>query len=110
MATKLKVRKGDKVVVVAGKDKGKKGEVIEALPKESRVRVRGVNLVKKHQRPTPTQQGGIVEKEALIHVSNVMHEDPKTGEPTRIGYRFIGEGDDRKKVRFAKKSGEVIDL
>jgi len=110
MAAKLKVKKGDKVVVVAGRDKGKQGEVIEARPKEDRVRVRGVNLVKKHQRPTPGQQGGIVEKEALIHVSNVMHVDPKTGEPTRIGFRFIGEGDARKKVRFAKKSGEVIDL
>ncbi|HZH26163.1 MAG TPA: 50S ribosomal protein L24 [Azospirillaceae bacterium] len=109
-ATKLKVKKGDKVVVLAGRDRGKQGEVIEAMPKENRVRVRGVNMVKKHQRQTPTQTGGILEIEAPIHVSNVAHVDPKTGGPTRIGYKFVGEGDARRKVRYAKKSGEQIDL
>ena len=107
---KLKVKKGDKVVVITGRDKGKQGEIIEAMPKENRVRVRGVNLVKKHQRQTATQAGGMREKEAPINVSNVMHVDPKSGEPTRIGYKFVGEGEARRKVRVAKKSGEQIDV
>lgn len=102
-----KIRKGDKVAVLTGKDKGKSGEVIEVLPTENRVKVRGVNLVKKHQRQTPTQQGGIVEIEAAIHVSNVAHLDPKTNKPTRVGFRTLEDG---RKVRFAKASGEVIDL
>jgi large subunit ribosomal protein L24 len=105
--TKLKIKKADKVVVIAGKDKGKTGEVIEVFPKDNRVKVRGINLVKKHQRQTPTQQGGIVEIEAAIHVSNVAHIDPKTNKPTRVGYRMLEDG---RKVRFAKASGEVIDL
>ncbi|MDE1147537.1 MAG: 50S ribosomal protein L24 [Azospirillaceae bacterium] len=102
-----KIKKADKVIIIAGKDKGKQGEVIAVLPKENRVKVRGVNLVKKHQRPTPTTQGGIVELEAFIDVSNVAHVDPKTNKPTRVGYRILEDG---RKVRFAKASGEVIDL
>jgi len=102
-----KIRKGDKVAVLAGKDKGKTGEVIEVLPKENRVKVRGVNLVKKHQRQTQFQQGGIVEIEAPLHVSNVAHLDPKTNKPTRVGFKTLEDG---RKVRFAKASGEVIDV
>ncbi len=99
-----KIKKGDKVVVLAGKDKGKTGEVTQVLPKEDRVIVAGVNVVKRHQRPTQTTAGGIEEKNAPIHLSNVALVDPKTGEPTRVGFK--DEGD--KKVRIAKKSGEVI--
>jgi large subunit ribosomal protein L24 len=102
-----KIRKSDKVVVITGRDKGKTGEVIEVLPKENRVKVRGVNVVKKHQRQTPTQAGGIVEKEAFLHVSNVAHIDPKDNKPTRVGFKTLEDG---RKVRFAKRSGEVIDL
>ena len=102
-----KVRKNDRVVVISGRDKGKSGEVIEVLPKEERVKVRGVNLVKRHQRQTATQQGGIAEIEAPIHVSNVAHIDPKTHKPTRVGFKTLEDG---RKVRVAKRSGEVIDL
>jgi large subunit ribosomal protein L24 len=102
-----KIRKKDKVVVISGRDKGKSGEVIEVLPKENRVKVRGVNVVKKHQRQSPTQAGGIVEIEAAIHVSNVLHADPKDNKPTRVGFKTLEDG---RKVRFAKRSGEVIDL
>jgi len=102
-----KIRKTDKVVVLTGRDKGKTGEVIEVLPKENRVKVRGVNIVKKHQRQTPTQAGGIVEKEAFLHVSNVAHVDPKDNKPTRVGFKTLEDG---RKVRFAKRSGEVIDV
>jgi large subunit ribosomal protein L24 len=102
-----KIRKKDKVVVISGRDKGKSGEVIEVLPKENRVKVRGVNVVKKHQRQSPTQAGGIVEIEAAIHVSNVLHVDPKDNKPTRVGFKTLEDG---RKVRFAKRSGEVIDL
>jgi large subunit ribosomal protein L24 len=102
----MNVKKGDRVVVLAGKDKGKKGEVISANPKEERVVVQGVNMVKRHQRPTPAHAGGIVEKEAAIHVSNVAHIDPKDDKPTRIGIKIL---DDGRKVRVAKRSGEVID-
>ena len=103
----FKVRKKDKVVVISGRDKGKTGEVIEVMPSQNRVKVRGVNVVKKHQRQTPTQAGGIVEIEAPIHVSNVAHVDPKDNKPTRVGFRTL---DDGRKVRFSKRSGEVIDL
>lgn len=106
MATKLKIKKGDKVVVIAGRDKGKSGEVLRAIPSENRVIVAGVNKVKRHQRQTPTEQGGIVEKEAAIHVSNVAHIDPKDNKPTRVGYKTLEDG---RKVRFAKRSGELID-
>jgi large subunit ribosomal protein L24 len=102
----LNVKKGDKVVVIAGKDKGKQGEVIAAFPKEDRVIVQGVNKVKRHTRATQTNAGGIVEKEATIHVSNVAHADPKDGKPTRVGVKMLEDG---RKVRVAKRSGEVID-
>ncbi len=104
MATKLKVKKGDKVVVITGRDKGKTGEIIEVNPTENRVKVRGVNMVKRHQKQTMQTPGGIIEKEAAIHVSNVAHVDPKTQKPTRIGYRMEGE----EKIRFARRSGEKI--
>ena len=106
MPRKLKIKKGDSVIVRTGKDKGKKGEVLSASPKEQRVVVQGVNMVKRHTRPSATQQGGIVEKEAPIHVSNVAHEDPKDGKPTRIGHKILEDG---RKVRIARRSGEVID-
>lgn len=109
MATrhKMHVKKEDTVIVITGKDKGKKGRVLRVYPDKNRVLVEGVNMVKKHQRPTQMDpQGGIVTKEAPIHASNVMLEDPKSGEPTRIGYKTLDNG---KKVRYAKKSGELID-
>jgi len=102
----MRVKKGDRVVVLAGKDKGKRGEILVAMPKESRVIVQGVNMVKRHQRPTPAHPGGIVEKEASIHVSNVAHIDPRDDAPTRVGVKFLEDG---RKVRFAKRSGEIID-
>ncbi|CAJ1004480.1 MULTISPECIES: 50S ribosomal protein L24 [Bacillales] len=103
----MHVKKGDTVIVIAGKDKGKKGRVLAAYPKKERVLVEGINLVKKHTRPSQTNpQGGIVTQEAPIHVSNVSLIDPKSGKPTRIGYKVLENG---KKVRYAKKSGEVID-
>ncbi|AIG24600.1 50S ribosomal protein L24 [Brevibacillus sp. 7WMA2] len=103
----MHVKKGDMVIVTAGKDKGKKGQVLAALPKKDRVLVEGINLVKKHARPSQANpQGGIVTQEAAIHVSNVSLIDPKTGKPTRVGYKVLENG---KKVRVAKKSGEVID-
>lgn len=101
-----RVRKGDRVVVTTGRDKGKTGEVLSVLPKEDRVVVRGVNMIKRHTRPTQTQSGGIVEREAPLHLSNVMLADPKSGEPTRVGFKTL---DDGRKVRVAKRSGEVID-
>ena len=103
---KLKVRKGDHVVVITGKDKGKKGEVLKVIPAENRVIVKGVAMVRRHQRQTATQDGGIIAKEAAIHVSNLALEDPKDGKPTRVGYKFLKDG---RKVRYAKRSGEVID-
>lgn len=103
----LNVKKGDRVVVITGKDKGKQGEVIAAFPSEERVVVQGVNKVKKHQRATAANPGGIVEQEASIHVSNVAHVDPKDPtKPTRIGVKVLEDG---RKVRVAKRSGEVID-
>jgi large subunit ribosomal protein L24 len=103
----MHVKKGDTVIVIAGKDKGKKGRVLAAYPKKERVLVEGINLVKKHTRPSQSNpQGGIVTQEAPIHVSNVSLIDPKSGKPTRIGYKVLENG---KKVRVAKKSGEVID-
>ena len=104
MANKFK--KGDKVVVLTGRDKGKTGDILKALPQEGRVIVQGVNVVKRHQRPTAVAAGGIVEKEAPIHVSNVAIVDPKEKVATRVGFRTLENGD---KVRFAKRSGEVID-
>ena len=101
----LKIKKGDKVVVISGSDKGKTGEVLRTLPSENRVVVQGVNLVKRHTRASATSQGGIIEKEATIHVSNVAHVDPKDNKPTRVGFKLV---DDRK-VRIAKRSGEQLD-
>ena len=106
MNPKLKIKKGDQVVVITGRDKGKTGEVFEVMPVENRVKVRGVNIVKRHMRASAGQAGGIVEKEAAIHVSNVAHIDPKSKLPTRVGYRTL---DDGRKVRYAKRSGEVLD-
>ncbi|MFC2953033.1 50S ribosomal protein L24 [Marinicaulis aureus] len=100
-----KIKKGDKVVVLAGKDRGAEGEVVQVMPKADRVVVRGINLIKKHQRQTPQQEGGIITREASIHVSNVALKDPSTGKPTRVGFKI----EDGKKVRVAKASGEVID-
>jgi large subunit ribosomal protein L24 len=102
-----KIRKGDKVVVLAGKDKGKTGEVLKVIPKDARAIVQGVNVVKRHQRPTQFEQGGIKEKEAAIHISNLAHADPKDGRATRVGFKTLEGG---KKVRVAKRSGEVIDV
>jgi large subunit ribosomal protein L24 len=104
-----RIRKGDKVVVLTGRDKGRTGEVIEVRPDEDRALVRGVNMVKRHQRQTAQQEGGIISKEGPIHLSNLAIADPKDGKPTRIGFKFVGEGRDRKKVRFAKRSGVEID-
>lgn len=101
----LKIKKGDHVIVLAGRDKGKHGEVVQMMPKESRALVRGVNVVRRHQRQTASLEGGIISKEAPIHISNLALEDPKDGKPTRVGFKFL---DDGTKVRFAKRSGEVI--
>ncbi len=101
-----RVKKGDRVVVTTGRDQGKTGEVLGVMPKEGRVLVQGVNMVKRHTRASQTQQGGIIEREAPVHLSNVMLADPKTGEPTRVGFKVL---DDGRKVRVAKRSGEVID-
>ena len=101
-----KIKKGDRVIVTAGRDKGKKGEVIKMMD-ETRALVSGVNLVKRHQKQTQKAQGGIISKEAPIHLSNIAHVDPKDGSPTRIGWKELNDG---RKVRFAKKSGEVIDV
>ncbi len=105
MATKLRVRKGDQVVVITGRDKGKSGEILRVLRAENRVVVRGVNVAQRHQRQTAREPGGIVPKELSIHVSNVALIDPKTKRPTRVGYRMDGE----RKIRFARRSGEAID-
>ena len=104
-----KIKKGDTVIVIAGRDKGRTGEVIEMRREDGRVLVRGVNMVKRHQRQTAAQEGGIVSKEASIHVSNVALADPKDGKPTRVGFKLVGKGDHRKKLRFAKRSGVEID-
>jgi large subunit ribosomal protein L24 len=102
----MHVKKGDKVMVISGKDKGKQGTILQVFPKKNRVLVEGVNLIKKHSKPSQENpQGGIITKEAAIHVSNVMPLDPKSGEPTRVGYKI----ENGKKVRIAKKSGEPLD-
>jgi large subunit ribosomal protein L24 len=101
----LKIKKGDRVVVISGRDKGKTGEVISMMPRESRALVRGVNIVRRHQKQTQSAEGGIIAKEGPIHVSNLALEDPKDGKPTRIGFKIL---DDGRKVRVAKRSGEVI--
>ncbi len=100
-----KIKKGDQVVVLAGRDKGKKGEVFQVMPKDGRALVRGVNVVRRHQRQTASQEGGIVSKEVAIHLSNLALEDPKDGKPTRVGFKLLADG---RKARFAKRSGEMI--
>ena len=107
MAAKFKLKKGDKVVVTTGREKGRKGEIIRMIPSETRAIVSGINKVKRHTRPAAGNPGGIVEKEAPIHLSNLAIEDPKDGKPTRVGFRTL---DDGRKVRFAKRSGEIIDI
>jgi large subunit ribosomal protein L24 len=102
---KMKIRKGDNVVVTTGRDKGKSGSVLRVFPTENRLLVQGVNLVKRHTKPRPGQQGGIVEKENPIHASNVALSDPKDNKPTRVGFKTV----DGRKVRFARRSGEIID-
>ena len=104
-----KIRKGDTVVVIAGRDKGRTGEVIEMRREHDQALVRGVNVVKRHQKQSPTQEGGIISKEAPIHLSNIALVDPKDGKPTRVGFKFVGKGDARKKVRVALRSGVEID-
>ena len=101
-----KIKKGDTVVVITGRDKGRSGEVIEMRREDGRVLVRGINMVKRHQRQSAQQEGGIISKEAPIHISSLALEDPKDGKPTRVGYKFLKDG---RKVRFARRSGEVID-
>ena len=107
MAKKFKIKKGDKVAVLTGRDKGRNGEVLRVLRKENRVLVQGVNVVKRHTRPSSAGAGGIEEKEAPIHISNVAHIDPKEDKPTKVGYRIDKDG---RKLRFARRSGEPIDL
>ncbi|NOT70588.1 MAG: 50S ribosomal protein L24 [Hyphomicrobium sp.] len=101
----FKIKKGDAVVVLAGRDKGKRGEVIEVRPKENRALVRGINMVRRHQRQTQAQEGGIISKEGPIQLSNLAIEDPKDGKPSRVGFKILADG---KKVRIAKRSGEQI--
>jgi large subunit ribosomal protein L24 len=101
-----KIRKGDRVIVLTGRDKGRTGEVIVVMPGEGRALVRGVNLVKRHQRQTPTQNGGIISKEAPLHLSNLAMVDPRDGKPTRVGFKILPDG---KKVRVAKRSGAEVD-
>jgi len=101
-----KIKKGDKVVVLTGRDKGRSGEVVQVMPTEHRAVVRGVNMVKRHTRQSGTQEGGIISKEAPIQLSNIAIADPKDGKPTRVGFRIL---DDGRKVRVAKRSGDLID-
>lgn len=101
-----KIKKGDKVVVITGRDKGKKGAVLAVFPKENRALVQGVSIVKRHTKPSQTTTGGIISREARIDLSNLAIEDPKTGKPTRVGFKTL---DDGRKVRVAKASGEMID-
>jgi large subunit ribosomal protein L24 len=101
-----KIKKGDKVVVVSGRDKGRTGEVVRVMPREDRALVRGINMVKRHQKQTMKDEGGIIRKELPIHISNIAMADPKDGKPTRVGFKIL---DDGRKVRFAKRSGDLID-
>ena len=107
MPVKYKIKKGDQVIVIAGRDKGARGEVLKMLPKEGRAIVKGVNMVKRHQKQTQTTEGGIISKEAPIQISNLALIDPKDGKAARVGYKVL---DDGRKVRFSKRSGEVIDV
>jgi len=101
----LKIKKGDHVIVLTGRDKGKHGEVLEVMPRENRALVRGVNIVRRHTKQSARSDGGILSKEAPINISNLAIEDPKDGKPTRVGFKFLEDG---RKVRFAKRSGEII--
>jgi large subunit ribosomal protein L24 len=101
-----KIKKGDKVVVLSGRDKGRNGEVVRVLPREDRALVRGVNVVKRHQKQSMKEEGGIIRKELPIHLSKIALADPKDGKPTRVGFKIL---DDGRKVRFAKRSGDLID-
>ncbi len=101
-----KIKKGDRVIVLSGRSKGRTGDVLKVMPKANRAIVQGVNMVKRHTRPSQTQMGGIIEKEASIHMSNLAHVDPDTSLATRVGYKFLEDG---RKVRYAKRSGEVLD-
>ena len=104
-----KIRKGDKVVVLTGRDKGRTGEVLEVRPDAGRALVRGIHMVKRHQRQSAQQEGGIISKEGSVHLSNLALADPKDGKPTRVGFKFVGEGDARRKVRVSKRTGVEID-
>jgi large subunit ribosomal protein L24 len=101
-----KIRKGDKVIVLVGRDRGRSGEVVQVMPAEGRALVRGIHMVKRHQRQTASQDGGIISKEAPIHMSNLAIADPRDGKPTRVGFKVMADG---KKVRIAKRSGAEID-
>ncbi|HLB79234.1 MAG TPA: 50S ribosomal protein L24 [Dongiaceae bacterium] len=107
MAIKFKIKKGDKVIVITGRDKGRTGEVLRVLRTRNRVLVQGVNMVKRHTKQSAATPGGIIEQEAAIHISNVAHIDPKTSKPTRVGFKMLEGG---RKVRVARRSGELIDL
>ena len=106
MANKLKIKKGDRVKVIAGRSRGKVGDVLRVFPKENRLIVSGVNMIKRHTKPSRAEAGGIIEREATIHVSNVALLDPSTDKPTKVGFRFLEDG---RKVRIARASGETID-
>jgi large subunit ribosomal protein L24 len=101
-----RIKKGDKVIVLTGRDKGRSGEVIKVMPSEERALVRGINMITRHQRQSAAQEGGLIRKEAPIHLSNVAVADPQSGKPTRIGFKKLQDG---RKVRYAKRSGETID-
>jgi large subunit ribosomal protein L24 len=103
---KRKIKKGDTVVVISGRDKGRNGEVLRVFPTEGRVIVQGVHVARRHSKPRMGEPGGIVEKELALHISNVAHVDPASGKPTRVGYKILADG---RKVRLARRSGEVID-
>lgn len=106
MAQQFRIKKGDLVCVISGKDKGKSGQVLKMLRQDQRLIVQGVNLIKRHQKQSVTQEGGIVQKEASLHISNVAHVDPVSQKPTRVGIKFLKDG---RKVRIAKRSGETIE-
>ena len=107
MTLKFKIRKGDRVAILSGKDKGKTGEILKMIPDVRRAIVQGVNMVKRHTAPSQSGAGGVVEKEASIHVSNISLIDPKDDRATRVGFKSLEDG---RKVRYAKKSGEIIDV
>ena len=106
MVKKYKIKKGDQVVILTGKDKGKKGNIIDIVTKRNRVLIQGISMVKRHTKPSAASKGGIEHKESSVHISNVSIADPKDGKPSKIGFKFLDKG---KKVRFSKRSGEVID-